>query len=165
MEQIHGLLVVKLLLLLAAANGTPVLTRWFVKDWANASLDGGRRLADGRPLFGPSKTIRGLVCAIAATALVAPLLGFPAIVGLAVGAAAMLGDLISSFVKRRLGLPSSAMALGLDQIPESLLPLIVLWPILTLTLADIVLILVAFFGGELLLSRLLYRLRIRDRPY
>ena len=68
MEQIHGLLVVKLLLLLAAANGTPVLTRWFVKDWANASLDGSR-LADGRPLFGPSKTIRGLVCAIAAQLL------------------------------------------------------------------------------------------------
>ncbi|MGZ5927751.1 MAG: CDP-archaeol synthase [Rhizomicrobium sp.] len=165
MGHIHGLLVVKLLLLLAAANGTPVLTRWIVKDWANASLDGGRRLADGRPLFGPSKTIRGLVCAIAATALVAPLLDFPATTGLAVGAAAMLGDLISSFVKRRLGLPSSAMALGLDQIPESLLPLIVLWPILTLTLADAAVILAIFFGGELLLSRLLYRLRIRDRPY
>lgn len=165
MEHIHGLVIVKLLLLLAAANGTPVLTRWIVKDWAGASLDGGRRLVDGRPLFGPSKTIRGLVCAIAATALVAPLLGFAATTGLAAGAAAMLGDLISSFIKRRLGLSSSAMALGLDQIPESLLPLIALWPILTLTLADAVVILAAFFSGELLLSRLLYRLHIRDRPY
>ena len=77
----------------------------------------------------------------------------------------MLGDLISSFSKRRLGLPASAMALGLDQIPESLLPLIALWPILALSLADAVVILAAFFAGELLLSRLLYRLHVRDRPY
>ena len=165
MEHIHGLLIAKLLLLLAAANGTPVLVRRILKDWAAAPLDGGRRLADGRPLFGPSKTIRGLVCAIAATALVAPLLGLPATTGLLVGAAAMLGDLISSFSKRRLGLPASAMALGLDQIPESLLPLIALWPILALSVADAAAILAAFFAGELLLSRLLYRLHVRDRPY
>lgn len=165
MEHIHGLVIAKLLLLLAAANGTPVLTRWLMKDWAGAPLDGGRRMADGRPLFGPSKTIRGLICALAATTLAAPLLGFPATIGFIAGAAAMLGDLISSFIKRRLGLPSSAMALGLDQIPESLLPLIALWPVLALTLADAVVILAAFFSGELLLSRLLYRLHIRDRPY
>lgn len=165
MEHIHGLLIAKLLLLLAAANGAPVLVRRILKDWADDPLDGGRRLADGRPLLGPSKTIRGLVCAIAATALVAPLLGFPATMGLLVGATAMLGDLISSFSKRRLGLPASAMALGLDQIPELLLPLIALWPILALSLADAVVILAAFFAGELLLSRLLYRLHVRDRPY
>lgn len=165
MEHIHGLVIAKLLLLLAAANGTPVLVRWILKDWAGAPLDGGWRMADGRPLLGPSKTIRGLVCAIAVTALAAPLLGLPATIGFIVGAAAMLGDLISSFTKRRLGLPASAMALGLDQIPESLLPLIALWPILALSLADAVVILAAFFAGELLLSRLLYRLHVRERPY
>jgi CDP-2,3-bis-(O-geranylgeranyl)-sn-glycerol synthase len=165
MEHIHGLVIVKLLVLLATANGTPVLARWILKDWADAPLDGGWRLSDGRPVLGTSKTIRGLVCAIVATALAALLLGFPATIGFIVGATAMLGDLISSFLKRRLGLPASAMALGLDQIPESLLPLIALWPILALTLADAVVILAAFFTGELLLSRLLYRLHVRDRPY
>lgn len=165
MEHIHGLVIAKLLLLLAAANGTPVLVRWILRDRADAPLDGGWHMADGRPLLGPSKTIRGLICAIVATTLVAPLLGFPATIGFLVGAAAMLGDLISSFTKRRLGLPASAMALGLDQIPESLLPLVALWPILALSLADGVVILAAFFTGELLLSRLLYRLHVRDRPY
>jgi len=165
MEQIHGLVIAKLLLLLAAANGTPVLVRWMLKDRASAPLDGGWQLADGRPLLGSSKTIRGLICAIVATTFVAPLFGFPLTLGFIVGAAAMLGDLISSFTKRRLGLPASAMALGLDQIPESLLPLIVLKPILALSLADGILILAAFFAGELLLSRLLYRLHVRERPY
>jgi hypothetical protein len=37
----------------------------------------------------------------------------------------MAGDLLSSFVKRRLNLPPSSRATGLDQIPESLLPALV----------------------------------------
>ena len=45
-----------------------------------------------------------------------------ALSGLAVGA--MAGDLVSSFMKRRLRLKSEAQAVGLDQIPEVLLPLL-----------------------------------------
>jgi hypothetical protein len=37
---------------------------------------------------------------------------------------AMLGDLFSGFVKRRLGMGPSDKALGLDYVPESLLPLL-----------------------------------------
>ena len=165
MHQIHALLIAKILLLLAVANGAPVLARWLLKDWAGTALDGGKRFADGRPILGSSKTWRGLVSAIAATALAAPLAGLPLFMGLITGVTAMLGDLLSSFVKRRLGLAPSAMALGLDQIPESLLPLLALRFFLPLTLADGARILAAFFGGELLLSRLLYQLHIRDRPY
>ena len=77
----------------------------------------------------------------------------------------MLGDLFSSFCKRRLGLPASSQALGLDQVPESLLPLIGYAGPLGIGAADIVVGVAAFFIGALALSRLLYRLRIRDRPY
>lgn len=165
MENIHGLVITKLLVLLATANGTPVLVRWLLKHRVDAPLDFGWRMPDGRPLLGPSKTIRGLISAIAATTLVAPLLSLPVAMGGIIGAAAMLGDLISSFIKRRLGLPPSSMALGLDQIPESLLPLVVSWQYLALSPADGIVILAAFLAGELALSRVLYRLHVRDRPY
>jgi CDP-2,3-bis-(O-geranylgeranyl)-sn-glycerol synthase len=55
-------------------------------------------------------------------------------------------------------------AFGLDQIPESLLPPLVLRDALGLTAADIVLVVVFFFVFELVLSRLLYTVHIRDRP-
>ena len=78
---------------------------------------------------------------------------------------AMAGDLFSSFVKRRLGLPPSSRALGLDQIPESLLPLLVCRQSLSLTALDIGLAVAIFFVGELGISRLLYKAHLRDEPY
>jgi CDP-diglyceride synthetase len=46
--------------------------------------------------------------------------------GWIVGGLAMLGDSLSSFIKRRLAMPPSAMAIGIDQAPDSVLPLIYL---------------------------------------
>jgi CDP-2,3-bis-(O-geranylgeranyl)-sn-glycerol synthase len=57
------------------------------------------------------------------------------------------------------------MALGLDQIPESLLPALALKTRLGLTAWDIAGVVFAFILLELLLSRLLFGLRLRDRPY
>ncbi|MBL8704189.1 MAG: CDP-archaeol synthase [Rhodospirillales bacterium] len=157
--------ILQLLVLLAAANGAPVLAKKILGQRFAQPLDGGRLFVDGRPLFGASKTIRGIVVAILASTLAAPLLGLDWTVGLRVGVFAMLGDLVSSFVKRRLALPSSSMALGIDQVPESLFPALACRALLSLSAVDIVATVAAFFVGELLLSRLLYRLHIRDRPY
>jgi hypothetical protein len=82
-----------------------------------------------------------------------------------VAVAAMAGDLFSSFVKRRLGLESSSMAIGFDHIPESLLPLLCITLLLPISLADIVAVTAIFFVGVLVLSRILFRLNVRDRPY
>jgi CDP-2,3-bis-(O-geranylgeranyl)-sn-glycerol synthase len=128
-------------------------------------LDGRAHWCDGRRLFGPSKTLRGIVLSVAATAPAAALLGFSPALGARIAVLAMTGDLISSFVKRRLGLAPESRATGLDQIPESLLPLLVLTPSLPLTLADIATVVILFLAAEILLSRWLYRLHVRDRPY
>jgi CDP-diglyceride synthetase len=120
---------------------------------------------DGRPLFGPSKTVRGLLASILVTTACAPLIGLPASIGAIAAAAAMAGDLFSSFVKRRLNFPPSSQAIGLDQVPESLFPMLACRHALSLTMIDIVLGVVIFFAGELILSILLYRLNLRDRPY
>jgi len=77
----------------------------------------------------------------------------------------MVGDLLSSFVKRRLDRRPSSQAIGIDQIPEALLPLLACRAALGLGLLDIVVVVAAFFVGELVVSRLLFRLHIRDEPY
>ncbi len=158
-------LVVKLLLLIAVANGTPVIAKKLLGDALAYPLDAGRTFLDGRPFFGSSKTIRGIVSSIIATLLCAPVLGLTLTTGLIVGTAAMAGDLISSFMKRRMGYASSSRALGLDQIPESLLPALVCNSLLGLTVADIILVVALFTCGEIVLSRLLFRMHIRDQPY
>ncbi len=162
---VHGVAILQLIVLLTLANGTPVVAKKVLGDRFAYPLDGGARFLDGRPWLGSSKTVRGIVLSIVVTSLGAPLVGLGAGVGLLVGALAMLGDLLSSFIKRRLNLAPSSRATGLDQIPESLFPLLACRTVLPLTAADIGVTVAIFFVGEVVLSRLLYRLRIRDRPY
>lgn len=159
------LLLAQLLFLLIVANGGPVIGRAIFKDAGAQPIDGGLVLGDGQRLFGPSKTVRGLVLSLLATVSVAALLGLPWWLGAWIAAGAMLGDLTSSFTKRRFGMPASSQAFALDQIPESLFPLLLIMPWVELAAIDVALLVVAFVVVELLLSRVLYRLRIRERPY
>ena len=155
----------QLLVLLTLANGAPVIGKRILGDRAACPLDAGIVLADGAPLFGRSKTVRGIVLALVAATAGAPLLGLSWRIGVLVGISAMLGDLVSSFVKRRLRMEPSTRATGLDQIPESLLPLLVTKEALRLGPAEIGFVTAAFLIGEIVLSRWLYWLRIRERPY
>jgi CDP-2,3-bis-(O-geranylgeranyl)-sn-glycerol synthase len=164
-EPVTALLLLRLLILLVLANGVPLAARTLIGDRWSAPVDGDRRFVDGRPIFGRSKTIRGAALAILATTAAAPLLGLEWRIGAVVGAVAMAGDLFSSFCKRRLGLPPSRPALGLDQIPEALFPLLACKMLLALPLSGIALLVAIFFAGEVVLSRLLYAFRLRDRPY
>lgn len=161
----HPLAVAQLLVLLTLANGSPLAATLVFRKRFSAPLDGGAKFFDGRPLLGPSKTIRGLLTAIVVTAAGALLLGLDVEIGLLVGATAMAGDLLSSFVKRRLGLAASSQATGLDQIPESLIPVLACWQAMALTALDVLAVCLIFFIGEVVLARLLFRLGLRDRPY
>lgn len=161
----HPFLILELLILLAVANGTPVIAKKILGDRLARPLDGGTRFYDGKPVFGPAKTIRGVVASLLVTPLAAWLVGLQWELGVVVAAAAMAGDLCSSFVKRRMTLPSSSMALGLDHIPESLLPLLGSRLLLPLSLLDVLAGVAIFCVGALLLSPILYRFNLRDRPY
>jgi hypothetical protein len=155
----------ELLLLLTVANGMPVIAK---KAWGGAlatPLDAGMCFLDRRPVFGPTKTVRGVLVSVAATAAAAPLVGVAWWLGAVIGASAMAGDLLSSFIKRRLDRPPSSRALGLDHIPESLLPLLACREALALNAADIGIVVAAFFAGAVVLSRLLYRVGLRDEPH
>jgi CDP-2,3-bis-(O-geranylgeranyl)-sn-glycerol synthase len=78
---------------------------------------------------------------------------------------AMAGDLSSSFLKRRMQLPPSSRCVGLDQVPESLFPALACRSVLGLTFLDVTAVVVLFFLGEVVLSRLLFKWGIRDRPF
>ena len=162
---INPLLILQLTALLAVANGAPVIATRLFGHHFSYPLDDGVEFFDGRPLFGKSKTIRGIVVSILLTAISAPLVGIGWKIGVALGSVAMAGDLFSSYVKRRMNLPPSSRATGLDQIPESLFPLLACRDTLSLSILDIAICVAIFFVGEVVLSRLLYKAHIRDRPY
>lgn len=164
--QVTPELAAKLLLLITAANGAPIVGRKVLRDRYSFPIDGGYRpTAAGATLFGPTKTIRGVALAMLSTVVLAPILGLPALVGLQIALFAMLGDLLTSFLKRRLGMAPSSRALALDQVPEALLPLVAVRSELGLTWGDVAILTVAFAVVGLVLSRVLFRLRIRERPY
>ena len=155
----------KVLLLILIANGTPVMVTYLCGSQGRYPVDSGRILTDGHRLFGASKTWRGVALALLATLSGALLLEFSVWIGLIIGTTAMLGDLLSSFIKRRLGLPSSGRALGLDQIPEALLPLLAVADRFALSGLTIAAIVASFALLELSLSPILYWLGVRNRPY
>ena len=98
-----------------------------------------------------------LIAAIVATAIVAVLLGMTWFEGASFGLLAMLGDLCSSFIKRRLGFPSSQSVPLLDQLPESILPVWMMQVVLGPTMIEMFAAVAAFFVIDLLLSRLLVK--------
>lgn len=146
-------LVSHLVLLLVIANGTPALLGLLLGSRWNRPLDNHRLFADKRPLLGPSKTLRGLIGALLVTALLAPLLQLSALEGASFALLAMLGDLCSSFIKRRLGFASSRSVPLLDQLPESILPLWGMQTVLGASVSEIALAVCTFIVIDLLLSR------------
>jgi CDP-2,3-bis-(O-geranylgeranyl)-sn-glycerol synthase len=151
--------------LLIVANGAPVLiSKTLGTQWA-WPVDNGLTLRDGRRLFGGTKTWRGLCSAVLFTTLAAIFGGIDLLTGVLFGLLAMCGDLLASFIKRRMGHGESSQARGLDTVPESLLPVLLLKDPLMLSLIDIILIVVLFFLIEELISPVLYRWHIKKRPY
>ncbi|TGQ35592.1 MULTISPECIES: CDP-archaeol synthase [unclassified Mesorhizobium] len=165
MTELHFWPIFQCLILLTLANGVPVIGKKVFGEWLAWPIDGGWGLWDGQPFLGRSKTLRGVVLAIMAAAIGGPLVGLDIKIGALIGLNAMIGDILSSFLKRRLRLAPSAEAPGFDQVPESLLPLLVVKNLVGLSGWDILIGVGAFWIGELVVSRLLYMLRIRDRPY
>jgi CDP-diglyceride synthetase len=155
----------QVLLLIIAANGFPILGRLLLKGKWSTPLDGGALFLDGRPVLGKSKTFRGVVFSLAGAVLAADVVGMPLSIGLIVGGLAMTGDCLSSFIKRRLGYESGGMALGLDQILESLLPLLGVWGPLSLSATGILATVGVFTAFELVFSPILYKFHIRKNPY
>lgn len=145
------------------SNAAPVLARLALGTHLAWRIDAGRRLADGQPLLGVAKTYRGIAAALLVAAPAAELLGLGWRLGLVIASTAMAGDLLSSFIKRRLGKPVHAESLLLDGIPEVLLPMLAVAVPLALTWLDGLVVILGFVTLHALLERLVVRWRPRLR--
>jgi CDP-2,3-bis-(O-geranylgeranyl)-sn-glycerol synthase len=143
----------KLLVLIIVANLAPVIGQTLLRNRFAYPLDLGVRFLDGRPLLGSSKTWRGYLCAIPITILCAWAEGLDMATGLVFSLSALVGDSLTSFIKRRLGLVSGAQAPGLDQVLESLLPLLVVQHRFDLALSGILGVVLTFIILDLIFWR------------
>jgi len=157
--------VFKLLVLLGTANTMPIIARLVLKRRAETPVDFNMPFWDGRPLFGPHKTWRGIAASIAGTALMSWMVDMGPAAGFWLASFSMAGDLISSFIKRRLNLKSGARATGLDQAIEAFLPLALMKNQLSLTWTECFGITIVFTILEMVLSPVFYRLGFRRHPY
>ncbi|MEM0015406.1 MAG: CDP-archaeol synthase [Zestosphaera sp.] len=103
------------------ANAMPLITRRYI--FRNSRpIDFGRTFIDGRRVFGDNKSLEGFASGVVAGSLVGLAYSyyFSAPVwlmyGIVSGLGAMCGDLLNSFVKRRLGLAPGQPFIPLDQI-------------------------------------------------
>jgi predicted MPP superfamily phosphohydrolase len=128
--------IIELVLFLVWVNFLPFVAQMLMGDRLGRSVDGGLRWPDGRPLLGPNKTWRGLAVGVLAGVVAAPMLDLSWSAGALAGGLAMMGDLATSFAKRRLNQPSGTPVAGLDQALEGALPLLVLVPALNLGLME-----------------------------
>ncbi|MFA7382105.1 MAG: CDP-archaeol synthase [Desulfurivibrionaceae bacterium] len=112
----------KILFFLFWGNLLPPLASLIMGERFARPVDFGATWFDGLPLFGPHKTIRGILVCFAGATLAFPLLGVSWQVAACAAALLIAGDLLSSFIKRRLRMASGESVFVLDQIFESLLP-------------------------------------------
>lgn len=155
----------KLLVLLVGANAAPIIGYDIFKQRFAWPVDFGLKFLDGHALLGPSKTWRGIVLALGTAAVLAPLLGIPARSALLVAALTLAGDILSSFIKRRLGKRAGSDVILLDQVPESLFPLLAVRANFGLTAENILFIILAFIAVDYVASRFLFKLHLRKHPY
>jgi hypothetical protein len=142
------------LLLVITANAAPWLVGHLLGTRWATPLDFGIRLRDGRLLLGPHKTWRGLVSGALACGVMAQLTGSGFMLGVIFGVLALVGDALSSAAKRRIGFPSGREVPLLDQLPEALLPLIVLAAPLGLSAASIGAVVIAFVLLDVITTRI-----------
>jgi len=144
---------IKILFFLFWGNLLPPLASLVLGDRLAKPVDHGLSWFDGRPLFGPHKTVRGILASLVGGALAFPLLGISWQTTICAATLLMTGDLLSSFIKRRLSMASGESVFGLDQIFEAGLPALYLAsrmqaPLWSAPLALVIFVPVAHAGAK-----------------
>lgn len=78
-------------------------------------IDFGRLFIDGKPIFGRGKTFKGFFLGLIMGVITGSILGISLSTSFLVGFGALLGDLMSAFIKRRLSIKTGDPAPILDQ--------------------------------------------------
>lgn len=159
------LISLKLFFMLVLANGAPVVAAKIFRHRWSAPVDAGLQWFDGRPLLGRTKTWRGVFAGALCCTVFSVAVGYGAAFGLFFGVLALVGDLLSSFIKRRFGLVSSARMPWLDQVPEATLPMLMAMGCGLVNIWTVLFVVVFFTLTNMWVSPFLYRLGIRGQPH
>ena len=96
------------------ANAAPVIFK------GRRAIDMGKKFVDGKPIFGENKTfggfISGLIIGTAVGIIESKIFNFPLPFGFMTALGALVGDLIGSFIKRRLGKKPGEILPVVDQL-------------------------------------------------
>lgn len=141
------------------ANATPVLLG------GGGPLDGGRTWRDGEPILGDHKTVRGTISGLAVGILTGILQGVP-LRGVLLAVGAIGGDLIVSFIKRRIKLKPGALFPLADQMDFIVFAVILLSLFQPLPAWDrIIAILIATLPIHYLTNVLAWLLKLKSNPW
>lgn len=166
------------------ANATPVL------GGGGSAIDGGRFYRDGRRILGDGKTIRGFIVGIIFGVLVGigqmfaapylhPILAqfvtvtpamelvlytqVPVVVLMSVGA--LTGDIIGSFIKRRIDVKSGDSSPFMDQLGFIIMALIFAYPIIQPSSIFITILVLMTLGIHWISNALGYLIGIKKNPW
>ncbi|MFX1481811.1 MAG: CDP-2,3-bis-(O-geranylgeranyl)-sn-glycerol synthase [Promethearchaeota archaeon] len=166
------------------ANATPVISG------GGRPIDGGRVFRDGNRILGDSKSIRGFVVGVvlgtlvgAGQVIVAPhlrpllaqyvtitpemdyvlFISVPATFLLSLGA--LTGDLIGSFIKRRVDLKSGDPSPFLDQLGFIIMALIFVSPLMVPDPIFVIILILTTLGVHWLSNAVSYLLGLKDNPW
>lgn len=128
------------------ANASPVIFK------GKTPMDFGKNFVDGKRILGDGKTWRGFFGGLCTGIFVAVIqyyitpnfygsLTMALKLGFALSLGALLGDLIGSFIKRRVGMPRGYPAVGLDQWGFVITALILAYPVKTLSTGQVLFLL------------------------
>jgi CDP-2,3-bis-(O-geranylgeranyl)-sn-glycerol synthase len=127
-------------------------------------LDGGENWFDGKPFLGSHKTFRGTIVGILAGLLIGIIQG-NTLGGFAQGLGAILGDLISSFIKRRWDIAPGASSPILDQIDFIVVAIILSLPFQNTTISEIITILVVTLPIHYLTNYVAWLAGMKKNPW
>jgi CDP-2,3-bis-(O-geranylgeranyl)-sn-glycerol synthase len=140
------------------ANSVPVLLG------GGPAIDGGRRFFDGKPILGPGKTIRGFLSGIAVGTLIGLIQG-QILLGFLLSLGALVGDLLESFIKRRLDIASGASFPVADQLDFVFGALLFSLPVFSIPLHIVLTILLITPPLHLFTNLLAYLLGFKKEPW
>lgn len=140
------------------ANAAPVVLG------GGPPLDGGEKWLDGKPFLGSHKTFRGCVVGIAAGLLIGTLQG-NLYAGLTQGFGAILGDLFSSFLKRRWGLEPGEGVPLLDQLDFIIMAILISQPYTHASLQEMLTILVITVPIHYFMNFIAWIMKMKKNPW
>lgn len=161
------------------ANMAPVIVKKI--NFLKIPIDFNKKIND-KPIFGKNKTFRGLVFGIIFAMIITYLQSLLyknglfveisitdysnwGLIGFLMGFGAIFGDLVESFVKRRLNYEPGKSFVPFDQLDFVVGALIFVYPLVTLSLNKIIIILLLSFVLHVIVNHFAFYMGIRKEKW